>query len=281
MYSVCGLRTCHNTLLTRSVQSRVGISIGSVWYCGFDCFAVAAAKLLSTVPGGGILEMPHRPRLSIGLALLSKGYLTEKQLRFAIGHSKVTGETLEATLTRLGLANERQLAVARAVQWGYPVLGQDRGNYTAESDVPLSLLRSYSAVTMHSFAAAKRLLMGFVHRVDYSLLNSVEQITGFRAEPCFVTATDVAEQMERLSANPLVDEVLFEDAKTSTQMGKTLAALAVDIAAREARFAHCRDYAWIRLSGKHETIDALFRTRREQNERPADRQIFRGAQSLG
>jgi hypothetical protein len=281
MYSVCGLRTCQNTLLMRSVQSRVGISIGKVWYCGVDCFAAAASKLFSDLPGTRILEMPHRPRLSIGLALLSKGYLTEKQLRFATGQGRANGEELEATLIRLRLANERQLTVARSLQWGYPILGQDRANCGVESDIPLSLLRHCSGVPMYSSAAAKRLLMGFVHRVDHSLLNSVEQITGFRVEPCFVTPTDLAEQMERLSADPLLEEVLFEDSKTANQRGKTLAALAVDIAAREARFAYCRDYVWIRLSGKNKALDALFRVGREQGERPQNLPVLRNARSMG
>jgi hypothetical protein len=259
LYAPCALRTCHNTLFMRSVQSRVGISIGQTWYCSADCFAAAAALRLASLADSNLLEMPHSPRLSIGLVMVSKGYLTAAQLRSATLQSQSTGEDLESAILRLGLASERQLTAARAAQWGYPILGQDHIGQPVESDIPTRLLQSCSAVPVHSFTAAKRLLLGFVHRVDHSLLNAVQHMTGFRGEPCFITPTDFAEQMERLSAVPKFEEVAFQDPQTPHQMGKTIGGLAVEVAVREASFARCRDYVWARLSGKRQTIDVLFR----------------------
>jgi len=66
-------------------------------------------------------------------------------------------------------------------------------------------------------------------------------------------------QLERLTLVPHREEQVFEDAKTPTQMGKTVAGFALEIGAREARFANCQDYAWTRLLGKRRTIDVLFR----------------------
>ena len=118
----------------RSIQSRVGINVGQLWYCSVDCFATAARKRFSMLSGASILEMPHHPRLSIGLVMLSKGYLTDDQLRCAMAESRLHGEELEAVLIRLGLVSERQLATARAAQWGYPILGQDRMGQPVEAD---------------------------------------------------------------------------------------------------------------------------------------------------
>jgi hypothetical protein len=263
MYTACGLRTCPNTLFMRSVQSRVGINVGEAWYCGPDCLAAAAGMRFAELAGTNVLEMPHSPRLSIGLVMLSKGYLTDDQLRLAMAQSQLQGEELEAVLLRLGLANEKQLTAARAAQWGYPVLGRERLGQVPEVDVPTTILQSCSAVPVHSSAAARRLLLGFVYRVDHSLLNSVEQITGYRGEPCFIGPSDFAEQMERLAIVPRC-EVVYEDRKTPLQMGKTIGGLAVEVGAREVRFSHCRDYAWTRLSGKRVTLDVLFRIKGEQ-----------------
>jgi hypothetical protein len=259
MRAVCGLRTCRNTIFMRSVQSRVGISVGEQWYCSVDCFAVAAGMRIASLAGPNVLEMPHSPRLSIGLVMLSKGYLTDTQLRNATSQSQLHGEDLESALIRLGLASERQLTAARAAQWGYPILGQEHIGKSVESDIPSILLQNCSAVPLHCSTAARRLLLGFVRRVDHSLLNSVEQVTGYRGEPCFITPTDFAEQMERLTRVPRFEQVAFEEPKTPVQMGKTIGGLAVEIGVREARFAHCRDYVWTRLSGKRQTIDVLFR----------------------
>ncbi|HUD22744.1 MAG TPA: hypothetical protein VMQ60_07855 [Acidobacteriaceae bacterium] len=235
--------------------------MGQLWYCSVDCFATATRKRFSMLAGASILEMPHHPRLSIGLVMLSKGYLTDDQLRFAMAESRLHGEELEAVLVRLGLASERQLAVARAAQWGYPILGQDRMGQPVESDIPPTLLHACTAVPLHCSTAAKRFLLGFVYRVEHSLLNSVELVTGFRAEPCFITPTEFREQTGRLTTVPGCEEVVFEDPSSPVEMANLVASFALEVAAREANFAHCRDYTWTRLSGKRRMIDVLFRVK--------------------
>jgi hypothetical protein len=262
MRAECALQACPNTLLMRSVpQNRAGINVGRLWYCSVDCFAAAARPRFAELSSGLVAEMPHTPRMSIGLVMLSKGYLTDDQLRLAVSESQLNGEEMEATLIRLGLANERQLTVARAAQWGYPVFGQDRIGQAVETDIPATLLRMCSAAPLHHSATAKRVLLGFVHRVDHSLLHSLELITGCRAEPCFVTPTEFGEQMERLATDPDCEEVVFEEFKSPAQMARTVGGFAVEVVAREASFAQCRDYVWTRLSGKRRKIDVLFRVK--------------------
>jgi hypothetical protein len=281
MYTPCGLHTCPNTLFMRSVQSRVGICVGETWYCGPDCFSAAAALRFSALASTKVLEMPHSPRLSIGLVMLSKGHLNDDQLRLALAESQSHGEELEAALIRLGLASERQLTAARAAQWGYPVLGRERIGQIIESDIPFKLLRCCSAAPLYNSTAAKRLLLGFVYRVDHGLLSALEQMTGFRTEPCFITPTEFAEQMERLTSVPAFEEVVFDDLKTPAQMGKTLGGFVVEVGAREARFAHCGDYAWTRLSGKRQTVDVLFRIKGSRSRDAEETPISGSARSAG
>jgi hypothetical protein len=265
MYETCALHTCHNKLFLRSVQSRVGINVGEQWYCSPDCFAAAASMRIASLAPSNVLEMPHSPRLPIGLVMLSKGNLTDAQLRFATSQSQLHGETLEAALLRLELTSERLLTAARAAQWGYPMLGKEHIGRVVESDIPSILLETCSVVPLHRSAAAKRVLLGFVERVDHRLLNAVEEVTGLRGEPCFITRTDFAEQMELLTAVPRFEQVAFEDTKTPVQMGRTLGGLAVEVGLREARFTHCRDYVWTRLAGKRKTLDVLFRIEGSRN----------------
>jgi hypothetical protein len=114
-------------------------------------------------------------------------------------------------------------------------------------------------VPYHYSAQAKRVLLGFVYRVEHSFLQSLEQVTGCRVEPCFITPADFAEQMERLNSAPNYEEVVFDDLRPPAQMAKTVAGFAVEINAREASFAQCRNCAWIRLKGKRRTIDVIFK----------------------
>ncbi len=263
MHTACALRSCQTTLLMRSVpQSRGGIRMGELWYCSVDCFVKAARERFSSLPARRPLEMPHNPRLSIGLVMLSKGYLTDQQYRFALAESKLTGEELESVLGRLGWVDEWQFASARAAQWGYPVLGRDRISQSVDADIPMTLLRSFSAVPLHYSKHARRLLLGFVNRVEHTLLHSIEQVTGCRADPCFITPTEFRYQMIRVTATQGSREVVLDNSLTPAEMARTLGGFALDVIAREASVAHCQNYLWTRLSGKSRTIDVLFQSRR-------------------
>jgi hypothetical protein len=214
--------------------------------------------------------MPHTPRVSIASVMLSKDYLTEDELRSAQAHSRVSGEDLEAVLVRMGLVDEWHLASARAIQWGYPVLGRDRISQSVDADLPLTLMRGFSAVPLHYSSSAKRLVMGFVYRVDHSLLDSLEQVTGCRAEPCFITPTELHYQMERLEAARENREIILEDSMTAGEMANVVGGLALEIRARDVSLSRCRDYVWMRLSGKRRMIDVLFRRRRPNVARKRD-----------
>ena len=255
----CGLRTCHNKLLVRAVpQNRGGIHTADDWYCSPDCFAAAMQVPLAGILRTRLTEMPRNPRLSIGLAMLSKGMLTEDQLREAIARSQWRGEDLETTLLALGLATQKQLAAARAVQWGYPVLSQEGPAPIVRADLPLAFLRNFDAVPVHYSPAAKRLVLGFVHRVEPSVVRALEQITGCHAESCFVTPAELEELSCRCAATDGYEESVLELPGTPAHMARTLGGFAVEVAAREAAWVACKSWIWVRLAGKRRTADILF-----------------------
>jgi hypothetical protein len=257
--AACALPECHNKLLTKYVPgSRIGIFVGESWYCSPDCFALGSRKTLATFSSGCVVEMPRNPRLSLGLALVSKGLITEDQYREAVIRSQCRAETLETTLLECGYASEKKLAAGRAAQCGYPALVQELSGPIVEVDLPSSLLRAHRAAPIHYSAKSKRLVLGFVDRVEHGLLQSIEQITGCRAEPCFITPAEFAEQMERVTALPEYEEVVVTESESATQMGRTLGGWAVEISAREASFAKCNSFAWVRMTGKRGTVDVVF-----------------------
>ena len=275
MHSVCALRSCRNTMLIRSVpQRRVGVTVGQSWYCSVDCFVSAALTRLAELSDERIVEMPHRPRLPIGLVMVSKNYLTGEQLRYATAQSQLHGEELEIALLRLGLASERQLASARAMQWGCPLMKQEGVGQMIEADIPATLLRSSFAAPLHYSAETKRLLLGFVYRVEHTLLHALEQVIGCKAQPCFITPTEFDIQIDRVAGAPDYKEEVFEQLMTPMQMANTLGSLAVEISAREASFVNCRDYIWTRLSGKRRRVDVLFRARRKMDTGQSEKFVY-------
>jgi hypothetical protein len=260
MRAVCALPECPGKSLVRYIpQTRTGIRVGKLWYCSADCFAMAARAPLADLCGRRVTEMPRSPRMSLGLVMLSKGQLTAEQLRKAVVQSEVAGEDLEAALVRLGLASEKQLTASRAAQWGYPVFAQDQVGHLVEADIPRVLLDACSAVPLHYSATAKRMLLGFVTRIDHSFLESMERVTGCRAEPCFITPTDFDEQMERITSPQDYEDVLVDEPGTPDRMARTVGRYAVEVGATEAFFTQCKGYVWVRVAGKRGRTDITFR----------------------
>lgn len=266
----CALATCRNKLLVRPVPHKgAGIRVGQDWYCGVDCFVAAARSPLAALSARRVMEMPRNPRLSLGLALLSKGSLTEQQLRLATELSRENGEDLESTLLALGWANEKQLAAARSAQWGYPVLSQERAGRVVQVAIPLALLRSFSAAPLFYSPNNKRLVLGFVDRVDHRLLQSIEQLTGDRAEPCFLTAAELAIQMQCVASPGQYEEVVVDEPGDPARMARTLGRYALDSAATDVNWVQCKAWVWARLAGKRRTVDVLF-AKQSPSTTPAD-----------
>ena len=257
--AVCAQPDCHSKLLTRYVPgSRTGLFVGETWYCSPDCFAAGSRSALVSLSSGCVVEMPRNPRLSLGLALLSKGYLTEEQYRAAVLRSERRGESLESALMECGFAGEKQLAAGRAAQWGYPALAQELSGLNVEADLPAALLRAHRVAPIHYSAKSKRLVLGFVDRVEHAILQAIEQITGCRAEPCFITPDEFAEQIERLTSAPDYEALVVDNPGTAAQMGRILGGLAVEVSAKSAGFAKCNSSVWVRVSGKRKTVDVIF-----------------------
>lgn len=267
--AVCAQPDCHNKLLMRMVPgSRHGISVGEQWYCSADCFSLAARGTLASLGTAEAAEVPRNPRLSLGLALLTKGFLTAEQFRHAMAKHESEGVDFELTVTRLGWATEKQLAAARALQWGYPVLGQDLSGHSVIADLPPLLFRTCSATPLYYSSETRRLVLGFVHHVDHPLLQSIEQITGCRAEPCFITPAELTWQLERLAGPRRYEQVVVDDPGTVPQMARTLGAHALRVSAFEAAFARCHSFIWARLAGNKGTVDVLFNIRNAEGTSP-------------
>lgn len=256
----CGLHSCNSHLFARNFPGgRTGIRVDERWYCSADCFVQALRAPLFALSSPRAAETSRSPRMSLGLVMLSKGYVSADQLRVATRKSQICGESLDVTLLRLGMATEKQLAAARSAQWGYPMLAQEHIGHMVRADIPRGILDTCSAVLLHRSESARRVLVGFVSRVEHSLLESVERVTGYRVEPCFITATDFAEQSERLTRLPGYNEILIEEPSAPEQMARTVGRNAVDLHASQARFTLCKNLIWVRLTGKRGTSDVVFR----------------------
>ncbi len=261
--TVCGYEACHSKQLMRSFPGgRPGIQVGPSWYCCVDCFASAASAPLERLCDRQVVEISRQPRLSLGLFLLSKGYLTAEHLHTATAQSESLDEDLETSLVELGMVTEKTLAAARSAQWGYPVMAPEYIGQLVEVEIPKTILSACRAVPLHYSDTAKRILLGFASRVEHSFLQSIEEMTRCRVEPCFITPTHFDEQMERVTAPPGYEEVVVNDPGGPEKMARTVGRTAVHVAAREATLTKWRNFVLVRISGKRGKADIVFVPRR-------------------
>jgi hypothetical protein len=260
-------RTCQRSLVLRQSSSRkAGIRMRGAWYCSSACFISGAEQELSELLKSGVEQSNHVSRMPLGLILMSKGLLTCAQLREVTDEQKELGGEIGDLLVQRGSVSERQVAAVRATQWGCPVFAMPKHTLRTIIHVPVTLIRLYSAVPLHYVAATKLLLVGFVHGIEYSLLYAIEQMTGCKTQPCFVTPSDFVAQLQRQVeematgdvASP--NEVEVDTAHTGAEMATILCSYGVDLEADEVLLGKCKEYLWARFLCGARSVDLLFKT---------------------
>lgn len=259
----CANESCGMTSLLRAVsRRRLGIHVGSNWYCSSQCFEEAARAEFARILFSSAPVVRHfRPRMPLGLVLLSRGEITSEQLNLALDMQKDSKMKLGAVLVQLGFVTERQVTSALAAQWGYPTFSLSNRAALVPVRIPRVLLELYSLVPVHFVQAGRRLVLGFVNGVDHSVTYVVERMTDCNAIPCFITEADFQRQFALLPKpdQAKANEVVFERVTNPAEMARLSTSYALQVRADEARFATCGDYGWVRLMGRRQETDLLFK----------------------
>jgi hypothetical protein len=232
-----------------------------MWYCGSRCFTSAAEQEISRLLTSGTEQASHISRMPLGLILISRGLLTIDQLRKATNDQKEAGGEIGELLVGQGLVSEKQLTAIRATQWGCPVFALPKHAVRIGINIPPALIKLYSMIPVHYVAATNLLLMGFVHSVEYGLLYAIEQMTGCKTRPCFVTPSDFRIQMQQREQlqDSLLKETMFEGVHTPAEMARILCSSSLEIEADEAFLGKCKEYLWARLKSESKAVDLLFK----------------------
>jgi hypothetical protein len=257
---------CHRTLTLGHLSAqKAGIKMSDNWYCSSSCFTSAAELRLSELMMSKQAQASHVSRMPLGLIFVSRGLLTSAQLRDAVDEQKETGGEIGEILVRRGWLSEMQVTAARAGQWGCPVFAIPQCVMQTDIQVPEVLTHFHSAIPLHYVTATKRLLVGFVDGVEYGLLYAIEQMTGCKTQPCFVTPSDFETQIQlrqsalERSGNADTGTLTFENVKTPAEMARILCGYVVDLEADEAIICRYKEHFWIRLKCGPKEVDLLFK----------------------
>ena len=257
----CSHQECTRWLTHRHLFSHsVGIRMHGGWYCSYGCFASAAVTRIAQLRTSGPTSSNRTSRMPLALILIGRGLLTREQWKQAADQQADAAKDLGETFVTLGFVSEKNVTAARATQWDTPVFSISKGSLAVLVHIPPTLMLLHSMVPLHHVAATNSLLMGFVRGIEYGPLYAIEQVTGCKTQPCFVTPGDFQMQMRvQEQGTVLYEELTFETVQSSTEIVRALCDYGALLDANEVVFARSGEYVWARLKGISGATDILFR----------------------
>ncbi len=242
---MCQGLDCRRFSLAHRLLRKDGILLNGDWLCSPRCLRAALRQRLSRRAPAARLSMPVSPRMPFRLHLLKSGALTEEGLQTAFREMRETGQPLGRVLLRLRLVTAEQLAAAQAAEQGCAFYTLAAAPVAAELELPPRLAAQYTAATLHG--NAERILIGFVQRIDRGLLGWVEEVTGRKAQGCFITASRREAQLA-LCAPPRADRELAGRPLSSAQAGVRILEHAIATGAEQIQLARLNDLLWVRYA---------------------------------
>ena len=182
--------------LSLSFRSR-GTSIDQEWYCGPDCYEEAAKSYLTDLCSARRPRAEsRRPRMPLGLTLLSLGHIVSHELQVALEFQRQNGGRIGEVLIALGFSSQAQITAALAAQWGYPVLSLHDRKLQVPHMLPTRLMELYSMLPVQFIARTNKLVLGLAEFVEHRVLSTIETMLDCTVVPCFITRDEFDSQFQ-------------------------------------------------------------------------------------
>ena len=259
----CGDLGCSSTRkLWRRFRWRHGaIRLHDSLYCAPSCFESAARQQFTRLCLVGTPAPPVRHRVPLGLLMISRGHLTNQQLRLALEAQQADGcRRLGEWLEKLGFATEHQVTAALAQQWARPMLASkaacDAGCLRL---LPYHLLEASRILPVQFVQSTRIFHLAFADGIDYGALHAIEQMLDCRTQACLATRTAVGQALHLIGHERRPRELLFEGWRDAAEMARITCGYALKLGAEAVRLASCAGFIWARLSTNADVANLLFR----------------------
>ena len=241
-----------------------GVQLEKNWYCSPQCFESAMQNLLSRLKSSSPHHRVHH-RIPLGLLMLSRGLISESQLKLALAAQQASGRgKFGSWLLQLGFSTEPQVMAALGRQWSCPVVSDSISLQCAcLALLPLPLEESFGMVPLHYIESTGLLHIAFAEEIDYTILFAIQQSLGYRTVPCLGTSSLIREALEKARSVPRPSELVFETCKDKSEISRITANYVSRSRATHVRVVHCAGYLWVHLECRTMPINLLFHTARD------------------
>ncbi len=235
------------------------IQLQGEWYCAPQCFEKAVHRQIHC--NSRLVEMPTRPthRIPLGLLLLSRGQVSNAQLRAGLSEQRLKGgKQIGTCLQHLGFVTELQVTAAVAAQWRCPVLSAPVVRGDCGDLVPRCLLQAFRVIPVQFVQATRVFHLAFSEGVDYTVLYALEQMLDCKTEACVISQSDMERELSSLTDQARLRDFLFENWQDPAEAARITCGYVLKLGAERVRVVRCGSYCWVRLTSGEDTANLIF-----------------------
>ncbi len=254
----CSLKSCGRTVIApgRLSAARGSVTLNNAFHCSAACLETAFAQQFATRPP--MEHSQHRHRMPLGLFLLSQEKITASQLQDALEYQRAhpsmkIGQCLNE-VTRL---SEDIVAQAVASQWGCPSFAPSNFRTLPEIRLPHQILRAHEAIPAHWDPRARRLLLGFLSRIDYVAMSAISTVLRCTVNPCILRERNFLQAVRAIESSNSQDEAVFPQSPDTRAPARIIRNYVEETSTEEVWAAQTSRYLWARLR-KPKVVDLLF-----------------------
>jgi hypothetical protein len=196
----------------------------------------------------------------LGLLMISRGQLTNQQLRSALEAQQGGGrQRLGEWLEKLGFATEQQVTTALAQQWACPVLTSKAScDPRCARLLPYHLLETSQILPVQFVPSTRMFHLAFCDGIDYGALYGIEQMLDCRTQACLAPRSAVARALQLMGHERRPGELLFEGWREASEMARITCGYVLKLGAEAVRLVICGSLIWARLSTGPDVANLLF-----------------------
>jgi hypothetical protein len=220
------------------------------WGCTARCIRTLVARAIrremvdESIPAD---EGAHRHRMTLGLILLERGWISVDQLAQARelqqhGNSEQIGRWL---IAKCGV-DKGHVARALAMQWGCPAITLDGFDANAMALIAPRCLLDACGVVPVRIASYRRLYLAYTDRPDAAAAFAISRMNGIRTENGILEEVEWTAARDRLLNGKSADE-RFASVSDLEALTHEVSMTLVGLQPRASRLVRIRQFYWMRL----------------------------------
>jgi hypothetical protein len=266
----CGNRECRTGWL-QLFRKRSYPRFEEKWACSADCMEqILGDAIRSQIESWEPAAAERALRMPLGLILLSRGWISHRELQEALAAQRRTGNgRIGEWLGRLHGVSEGTIAKALGIQWNCAVLPHGMpGLEFAPSRIPAFLRKRYGLALLRQGPEAALYLAGR-HRAEHAAARAMEHMLREPVHAAFLE--DSAWSLEQSEAADNTELLL----PGSNGIVASIGELIERARASDARLVRMHDHLWLRIwfagRGRRpmETRDIVLSLRGQDGQDPA------------